>query len=206
MKILILGGGPAGLYSGALIKKSHPGWDITVIERNPHDATYGWGVVFSDRTLGSFREADYTSFREITNRFVIWDTIDVRYAGESIRCGGNIFAGISRKILLMLLQDRCRDFGVKLEFLTEVRDLSNYKDYDFIIAADGINSIVRKTYADHFKPKLVYGKTKFIWLGTRKIFDAFTFSFRRNEHGLFQAHVYPNDGAASTFIVQCDPE
>lgn len=206
MKILILGGGPGGLYSGSLIKKTHPDWDITLIERNPHDATYGWGVVFSDRTLSSFREADYPSYRDITNRFVVWDTIEVRYRGETIRCGGNIFAGISRKVLLMLLQERCREFRVKLKFLTEVRDVADLKGYDLVIAADGVNSIVRRTWADEFKPSIVMGNSRFAWLGTHKVFDAFTFSFRRNEHGLFQAHVYPNDGLASTFIVQCDPE
>ncbi|HTW89265.1 MAG TPA: FAD-dependent monooxygenase [Candidatus Binataceae bacterium] len=206
MKVLILGGGPGGLYSGSLIKKTHPDWDITLIERNPHDATYGWGVVFSDRTLSSFREADYPSYRDITNRFVVWDTIEVRYRGETIRCGGNIFAGISRKVLLMLLQERCRAFGVKLKFLTEIRDVADLKGYDLVIAADGVNSIVRRTWADEFKPSIVMGNSRFAWLGTHKVFDAFTFSFRRNEHGLFQAHVYPNDGLASTFIVQCDPE
>ncbi|MGA8060261.1 MAG: hypothetical protein WB999_18590, partial [Candidatus Binataceae bacterium] len=172
MKILILGGGPGGLYGGALIKKSHPDWDLTILERNPHDATYGWGVVFSDRTLASFREADYPSYRAITNRFVLWDTIEVRYGGETIRVGGNVFAGISRKVLLMLLQDRCRAFGVKLEFLTEVNDLSLVRDYDLVIAADGVNSIVRRSFADHFKPAIAYGQSKFAWLGTRKVFDA----------------------------------
>ena len=208
MKILILGGGPAGLYGAALIKKTHPGWDVSVIERNPHDATYGWGVVFSDRTLGSFREADYPSFREITSHFVIWDAIDVRYGGDSIRCSGNVFAGISRKILLMILQKRCRDVGVNLEFRRDLApaDLSMRRNYDLVIAADGVNSLVRRSFAEHFKPDLVYGKTRFAWLGTRKVFDAFTFSFRRNEDGLFQAHIYPNDGVASTFIVQCDLE
>ncbi len=206
MKALIIGGGPGGLYAALLLKKTHPVWDVTVVERNPPDATYGWGVVFSDRTLSSFREADYPSYREITNRFVIWDTIEVRYGGEAIRCGGNVFAGISRKVLLLLLQERCKHFGVRLKFLTEVRDLSECKGYDLIIAADGLNSIVRKAHAAHFKPALVLGKSKYTWLGTRKVFDAFTFPFRRNEHGLFQAHIYPNDGTASTFIVQCDPE
>ncbi len=206
MKILILGGGPGGLYSGSLIKKTHPDWDITIVERNPHDATYGWGVVFSDRTLSSFREADYPSYRDITNKFVVWDTIEVRYRGETVRCGGNVFAGISRKVLLMVLQDRCRELGVKLKFLTEVRDVAELKGYDLIIAADGLNSIVRRTWADEFKPAIVMGNSRFTWLGTHKVFDAFTFSFRRNEHGLFQAHIYPNDGLASTFIVQCDPE
>jgi anthraniloyl-CoA monooxygenase len=206
VKILVLGGGPGGLYSAALLRKNHPDWDITVIERNPHDATYGWGVVFSDRTLSSFREADYPSYRDITSQFVVWDTIEVRYRGQAIRCGGNVFAGISRKLLLMLLQNRCRELGVKLKFLTEVHEVSELDGYDLVIASDGVNSFVRRTYAEEFKPAVTYGQTRFAWLGTRKVFDAFTFSFRRNEHGLFQAHIYPNDGLASTFIVQCDPQ
>ena len=206
MKILILGGGPGGLYSGVLLKKIRPEWDVAVVERNAHDATYGWGVVFSDRTLSSFREADYQSYREITDKFVVWDTIEVRYRSQAIRCGGNVFAGISRKLLLMLLHQRCRDLGVKLQFLTEVRNSAELDNYDLVIAADGVNSVVRRTWANEFKPKIVQGNSRFAWLGTRKSFDAFTFSFRRNEHGLFQAHIYPNDGVASTFIVQCSPE
>jgi anthraniloyl-CoA monooxygenase len=106
----------------------------------------------------------------------------------------------------MILQQRCREVGVNLEFRQEITDLSFRTDYDLVIAADGVNSIVRRTFADHFKPTLAFGRTRFAWLGTRKVFDAFTFAFRRNSHGLFQAHIYPNDGTASTFIVQCDPE
>ena len=205
-KVLILGGGPGGLYSGILIKKAHPRWDVTVLERNPPDATYGWGVVFSDRTLTSFREADYRSFKDITDHFAIWDAIDVRFAGESIRCGGNIFAGIARKLLLDILQKRCEELNVRLEFLVEVTDLSGFEHFDLLVAADGINSIVRKTLADAFQPRLTWGSAKYIWLGTRKVFDAFTFSFRESEHGLLQAHIYPNDGTGSTVVVLCDQE
>jgi len=206
VKIVILGGGPGGLYSAILIKKAYPRWDITVIERNPPDATYGYGVVFSDRTLTSFREADYPSYKAVTDEFAIWDPIDVRYAGQSIRCAGNVFAGISRKVLLMLLQKRCRELGVEMEFFREVSDVEQLGTYDLLIAADGINSIVRRTFPEAFEPSLVPGKAKYIWLGTRKVFDAFTFSFRENEHGLFQGHIYPNDGEASTIVILCDQE
>ena len=205
MRILVLGGGPGGLYSAFLIKKAYPSWDISVIERNPPDATYGWGVVFSDRTLTSFREADYPSYQNITDNFVIWDAIEVRYAGQSIRCGGNIFAGISRKVLLSVLQERCRDFDVKLEFLRDVTDLSQIEglsNFDLVIAADGINSLTRKTFAESFHPRATWGKMKYIWLGTHKAFDAFTFIFRESEYGLLQAAIYPNDGTASTVVVQ----
>ncbi|HEX6799540.1 MAG TPA: FAD-dependent monooxygenase, partial [Ktedonobacterales bacterium] len=122
MKITILGGGPAGLYCALLLKKANPGHEITVVERNPPDATYGWGVVFSDRTLAAFQEADYKSYRAITSRFVSWDTIDVQYRGELVRCGGHVFAGLARKELLAILQRRCRELGVELRFLEDVTD------------------------------------------------------------------------------------
>ncbi len=120
MKITILGAGPAGLYCGLLLKKANPAHEIRIVERNAPDATYGWGVVFSDRTLAAFSEADNKSYKAITSRFVLWDAIDTYYRGERIRCGGHVFAGLSRKVLLALLQDRCRELGVSLEFNTEI--------------------------------------------------------------------------------------
>src|SRR5712692_4861606 len=207
MKIIILGGGPAGLYSGLLIKKAHPAHDITIIERNPADVTYGWGVVFSDRTLASFQRADYKTYEQITSRFVIWDAIDVHYRDEIMRCGGHVIASISRKHLLNILQKRCDELAIELKFGCEINDLAELNgpgEYDLLIAADGLNSIVRKTYSEHFKPDLELGKAKYIWLGADKVLDAFTFIFRENEHGLFQVHAYPFSGTTSTFIVECD--
>src|SRR5437016_12915798 len=157
-KIVILGGGPAGLYCGLLLKKADAAYDITIIERNPADVTYGWGVVFSDRTLASFQMADYKTYQQITNSFVIWDAIDVRYRGETIRCGGHVIAAISRKSLLEILQERCAELCVTLRFNTEINDLSKLPKHDLLIAADGLNSIVRKTYEDHFKPSIELGK------------------------------------------------
>jgi anthraniloyl-CoA monooxygenase len=205
VKILIVGGGPGGLYSGLLLKKANPGHDITLIERNPRDATYGWGVVFSDRTLTSFREADYKTYKEITDRFVIWSAIDVWYQGELIRCDGHAFAGLARKRLLAILQNRCQELGVKLKFETEfeVDDMTRYQDVDLIVAADGINSKIREAHAEVFQPSLDVGKAKYIWYGTTKVFDSFTFIFRENEHGLFQVHAYPFDGSTGTFIIEC---
>lgn len=204
MKILTVGGGPGGLYASLLLKKLNPAHDITLVERNPAGATYGWGVVFSSLTLTGFREADYKTYKAITDQFVIWDPIDVRFRGELIRCGGHTFAGMSRRELLNILAERCAELGVNMRYQTELNDFSNLADYDLVIAVDGVNSLIRKTYADTFKPRLRLGKARYIWFGTHQVFDSFTFSIRENEHGLFQAHIYPFDGETCTFIVECD--
>jgi len=203
LKIVILGAGPAGLYSALLIKKAHPTYDITILERNPADVTYGWGVVFSDRTLAAFQRADYKTYEQITNHFVIWDAIDVRYREETIRCGGHVIASIARKLLLHILQQRCAELGITLCFNHEISALNDLGTYDLLIAADGINSIVRKTYASHFRPTIAQGNARYIWLGVHKVLTAFTFIFRENEHGLFQVHAYPFSSTSSTFIVEC---
>ncbi len=204
MKIVILGAGPAGLYAGLLIKKANPAHEITILERNPADVTYGWGVVFSDRTLAAFQRADYKTYEQIASQFVIWDAIDTRYRGETIRCGGHVIASIARKRLLNILQQRCAELGVALQFRAEINDLAALPAHDLLIAADGLNSIIRKTYAPVFQPTIELGKAKYIWLGAEKVLDAFTFIFRENEHGLFQVHAYPFSGTTSTFIVECD--
>jgi anthraniloyl-CoA monooxygenase len=204
MKIAILGGGPAGLYGGLLIKKAHPSHDITIFERNAADVTYGWGVVFSDRTLSSFQRADYRSYEQITNQFVIWDDIDIYYRGEIMRCGGHVISGIARKALLHILQQRCEELGVSLRFSQEITDLAELSSFDLVIAADGVNSIARKAYAEHFQPSIEQGRARYIWLGADKVLDAFTFIFREHAHGLFQVHAYPYSGTSSTFLVECD--
>ncbi len=204
MRVTVIGGGPGGLYVSLLLKKKSPSWDITVLERNPPHATYGWGVVFSDRTLTALREADYKTYTEVTDNFVIWDAIDVWYRDELVRCGGHAFAGIARTRFLNILQKRCEELAVNLKFETEIGDPKQFSDVDLLIGADGVNSIVRQAYAKSFQPSLQLGKAKYIWLGTDKVFDAFTFIFRENEHGLFQVHAYPFDGTTGTFIVECD--
>jgi anthraniloyl-CoA monooxygenase len=204
MKIVILGAGPAGLYAGLLIKKANPAHDIIILERNAADVTYGWGVVFSDRTLASFQRADYKTYEQIASQFVIWDAIDTRYRGETIRCGGHVIASIARKRLLNILQQRCIELGVNLRFHVEVNDLAALPAHDLLIAADGLNSLARKAHAASFQPSIEPGKAKYIWLGAEKVLDAFTFIFHENEHGLFQVHSYPFSGENSTFIVECD--
>ncbi|HEX8596927.1 MAG TPA: FAD-dependent monooxygenase, partial [Chloroflexia bacterium] len=202
--ITVLGAGPAGLYFAMLAKKSNPFCDITVIERNAADVTYGWGVVFSDRTLASFQRADYKTYERITENFVIWDAIDVRYQGETIRCRGHVIAAISRRLLLNILQERCAELGVNMVFGREVHDLAELDgDYDLLVAADGIHSLARKHYEADFKPSIEVGRACYIWLGADKVLDAFTFIFHETEHGLFQVHAYPYSGTSGTFIVEC---
>jgi anthraniloyl-CoA monooxygenase len=206
VKIAVLGGGPAGLYFALLMKKADPSREIELFERNPPDATFGWGVVFSEETLGSFRDADFDTYTEITDTFARWGAIDVRYRGETVRSRGHVFFAIARKRLLAILQARCRDLGVDLHFEHEVGDLGSLEGHDLIVAADGVNSTARPVFADQLRPSLDVHPTKFAWFGTDLVFDAFTFIFRENEHGLFQVHAYPFDGTTSTFIVECPEE
>ena len=209
MKVAVVGGGPAGLYFSLLLKQARPDTDITVLERNRPDDTFGWGVVFSDQTLENFRAADRTTFEQITRSFAHWDDIDVHVRGRVISSGGHGFAGIARKKLLNILQSRCADLGVALRFETEAPSdgaLSplGLDDADVVVAADGIHSAIRTRHAAHFKPDLLPGKARFIWLGTTFPFQAFTFYFVENAHGVFQAHCYRFDERTSTFIVECD--
>ncbi|OWT58440.1 bifunctional salicylyl-CoA 5-hydroxylase/oxidoreductase [Candidimonas nitroreducens] len=205
MKVLCIGGGPAGLYFGLLMKLGDPSRDVTVVERNrPYD-TFGWGVVFSDATLDNLRQADPVSAEEISAAFNHWDDIEINYRGRSVRSGGHGFIGIGRKKLLNILQARCEQLGVKLVFETDVTDdqaLAEQYQADLVIASDGLNSRVRTRYADTFKPDIDTRQCRFVWLGTRKTFDAFTFAFVQTEHGWFQAHAYQFEPGMSTFIVE----
>ncbi len=206
MRIVSVGGGPAALYFAILRKKSHPEDDIVLYERNLPYQTFGWGVVFSDETLAQFESADKTSHDLITSRFAHWTDIDVYYEGERIRSTGHGFAGIARKELLNILQHRCEDLGVRLVFEHEADVESLIKQADLLIGADGVNSKVRALYQDRFATTIDVRKSKFIWLGTDIRFDAFTFIFAKNEHGVFQVHGYPFDADHSTFIVECDED
>ncbi|HUG16299.1 MAG TPA: FAD-dependent monooxygenase [Thermomicrobiales bacterium] len=203
MRVEVLGGGPAGLYAALLLKQIHPEWSLTVHERNPRDATYGWGVVFSDRTLTGLREADFRTYDEITGSFVLWEAINADIHGTLLRCEGHAFAGIGRRHLLNILQDRCEELGVALRFEIEV-DPAGVTDADLLIAADGVNSRTRSLYEPAFGPSVTMGRARYIWFGVDKTYDSFTFIFKENEHGLHQVHAYPFNGTTSTFIVECD--
>jgi anthraniloyl-CoA monooxygenase len=201
MRIVCIGGGPAGLYFGLLMKLRHPAHDVSVIERNrPYD-TFGWGVVFSDQTLENLRAADAPSAEMILDAFNHWDDIDVHFRGSTIRSSGHGFCGIGRKRLLNILQARCEALGVKLVFETNVTNDEDY-DADLIIACDGANSPIRQKYADTYRPDVDMRDCRFVWLGTHKLFDAFTFAFEKTEWGWFQAHAYRFDEDTSTFIVE----
>ena len=204
MKIAVIGGGPGGLFASVLIKKAFPEAEITVVERNRPDDTFGWGVVFSDGTLGNLEAADPESYRRITESFVHWDNIDTHFKGRVIRSGGHGFCGVARRRLLQILQERCDDVGVELEFERECVDPSEFGKSDLVVAADGINSVTRSHFADVFQPRIAVNLAKFIWLGTTRKLSAFTFIIRACEHGLFQVHAYPFDAETSTFIVETD--
>jgi anthraniloyl-CoA monooxygenase len=206
MRYAVLGGGPSGLYFALLAKKSSPSDEVLVVERNPPDATFGWGVVFSEETLGALRDADYETYTEIGESFARWNAIDIYYHDTKIRSRGHVFTGIPRKVLLNILQRRCRALGVRLEFEREVRDLAEFEGADLIVGADGINGLVRRTYGEFFKPQIATHATKYVWFGSDMPLDAFTFIFRRNDHGLFQVHAYPFDAHGCTFIVECPEE
>jgi len=206
VRYAVLGGGPSGLYFALLAKKANPTDEVVVVERNPADATFGWGVVFSEETLGALRDADYETFTEIGESFARWNAIDIYYRETKIRSRGHVFTGISRKVLLNILQRRCRALGVRLEFEREVRDLAELEGADLIVGADGINGLVRRTYGEFFKPQIVMHPTKYVWFGSDMPLDAFTFIVRRNDDGLFQVHAYPFDAHTCTFIVECPEE
>jgi anthraniloyl-CoA monooxygenase len=203
MNIVCIGGGPAGLYFALLMKQQNPAHDITVVERNrPYD-TFGWGVVFSDQTMEHMRQWDPVTADEIERSFAHWDDIELHIKGRVIRSGGHGFVGIGRKKLLNILQARCEQLGVQLVFETDAESDADYPDADLVIASDGINSKVRTKHAAVFKPDIVTRPNRFIWLGTKRLYDAFTFLFEKTEHGWFQAHIYKFDETTSTFIVEC---
>jgi anthraniloyl-CoA monooxygenase len=206
MKTAIIGGGPAGLYFAILLKKLRPESDITVYERNRADETFGFGVVFSDATLDNFEKFDLPSYQRIIREFAYWDDIAVHFRGTEHRIGGNGFCGCSRRTLLLILQDRAEELGVRLRYEADVDDESLFADADLVVVADGINSRFRERYADHFQPEVDLRPNKFTWMGSTKPLDAFTFIFQETEWGPFIAHAYQYEANRSTWVFETDPE
>jgi anthraniloyl-CoA monooxygenase len=206
MKITIIGGGPAGLYFAILMKKADAASRITIYERNGPDDTFGWGVVFSGKTLANLRAADAESHAEITKEFEAWDNVDVVHRDEKISIHGNSFSGIARLRLLKILQRRAEELGVEIRFRSEIQDFEPLRaDCDLFVGADGVNSTVRLRYADRFKPNLDVREHRYIWYGTNQLFHGLTLTFRENDDGTFAAHSYKFNKTTSTFIVECDP-
>jgi anthraniloyl-CoA monooxygenase len=209
VRVVIVGGGPAGLYLAGLLRQADPAGEVVVLERNgPRDA-YGWGVVFSEQTLANLRAADEETYALIERRFARWDDIDVHVHGRTIRSGGHGFVGIARRALLEILAERASALGADLRFRCELRDDADLVamglgDADLVVGADGVRSALRAKYVEHFRPDLDERPARYVWLGTTRLFDAFTFAFVENEHGVFQAHAYRFEDRHSAFIVECD--
>ena len=204
LTVVCIGGGPSGLLLGILLHRVGAG-TVTVHERNAPDDTFGFGVVFSDETLANLRSADPDVFTQIEEEFAHWPIMDVIHRRRTLRSGGHGFAAMSRKRLLNLLSDRARELGVVVNYRSEVRSIADVGPADLIVACDGVNSLIRSQLADQFRPSIARGASKYIWFGTTKHFEQFTFLFAETEWGLFQAHVYPYSSTESTFIVETSP-
>ncbi len=207
MKINVIGGGPAGLYFAILMKKANAAHQIRIYERNGPDDTFGWGVVFSGKTLANLRAADEESHAEITREFAAWDNVDVVHRDAKVSIHGNSFTGIARLQLLKILQRRAEQLGVEIDFRTEVHDIESLgNDCDLLVAADGVNSMVRLHYLEQLQPELDLRANRYIWYGTDQLFHGLTLTFRKNSAGVFAAHSYKFCPTTSTFIVECDPQ
>jgi len=206
VKIAVIGGGPGGLFFSILMKRADPSHDVTVFERNAPDATFGFGVVFPERSMRYLREADQATHAAFSAAVVQWDPIEYRHRGRVLRCRGHVFSGVARADLLAILQRQASGQDVDLRFQHEIGSLTELLGYDLIVAADGVNSLTRREREDDFRPSVHIGRSKYIWLGTTQAFSALTFIFEESEHGWFGVHIYPYARAASTFIVETDDE
>jgi anthraniloyl-CoA monooxygenase len=212
MKIACIGGGPGSLYFGILMKKAYSGAEITVYDREVKGQTFGWGVVFSDKTMDGFEEEDPETVAAINAAFAYWTKIDTFLGGSAEETGnlvtstGHGFCGMSRIKLLTLLEARAEELGVIVEHEVEITDPTSLGDVDLIVAGDGLNSGVRTLFAEHFKPSFDRRPNHFCWLGTTRPLDAFTFIFKESEHGLFCVHAYPYEEGTTTWIVECQDE
>lgn len=206
MRIVCIGGGPGGLYFSILAKRANPAHEITVYERNRPDDTFGFGVVFSDATMGFLTEQDRLGYPEILVHAKRWDPFTVIHKGKVMRCGGVGFSAVERKTLLQVLQEQASALGVELLFQAEVPDPRDHLDADLVVGSDGVNSTVRRVFADRFRPEIELGPTRFTWLGTDGFYDSLTFFFEAGEHGHLGAHIYPYRDDRATFIVETDEE
>ena len=206
MKVVCIGGGPASLYfSLHCQKKTNPDWQINIYEQNPANVTWGFGVVFSDETTENFKDADFESYKAITDSFVHWDDIDVFHKGHMVKSSGHGFAGMQRLKLLQILEKEPVELGVEIEHDVVIDSIEPYQDADLIVAGNGITSFIREDRQETFGADVVFRPNKFVWLGSTKEFDP-TFYFNENEHGLWRGHCYQYMPGASTFIVECTDE
>jgi anthraniloyl-CoA monooxygenase len=203
VRISIVGGGPAGLYFALLMKKRDPAHTITIVERDGPNDTFGWGIVFSDQTFEYLRDNDAPSYESITAACEKWDNVDIVHRGQKITVRGNRFSGIARLRFLQILQGRCQALGVDLRFHQAVDDLRTLPAADLLVGADGANSLVRRLHRDVLGPSVEFGRNKYIWLGTRRLFHGLTLTFVVHRFGVFTAHSYKFDESTSTFIVEC---
>jgi anthraniloyl-CoA monooxygenase len=202
VRITIVGGGPAGLYFALLMKKRDPAHQIRIYERDGRNDTYGWGIVFSGQTLSFLEEADPESHRAIAGRLERWDRVDVVHQSEKVSVHGNRFAGIARVAFLDVLRSRCEELGVEIRYLANVERLEELPDADLLVGADGARSLVRRAFAEAFRPSEDVRKNRYLWLGTPRLFHGLTLTFRRSEAGVFAAHSYKFSPERSTFIVE----
>ena len=204
MKIGIVGAGPAGLYFALRIKRRAPGHDVTVVEQNPPDATFGFGVVFSDRALEKVQRVDPEFYRALDARMERWRDLTIVQKDERVTIDGNGFSSVGRLALLQLLQTLCVEAGAQIEFETRFDTLERFAGHDLIVGADGVNSMVRERHEEAYRPRIDYLTNWFAWYGTRQVFDTLTLTFRSNGDGAFVAHHYRYSPEMSTFLVELE--